>query len=1404
MKHTKTIFFISVLFLMIISSLCITSATITTEVNKFKVTSSGDFNKVDFRDISIRYYLSTGEDILINSRDKGKFIFEPSKEIFCWEGCNIYPSIYIYKEDINENGELLSRQDLTFGNSEKVNLGQVINVYVDSKINSQDTNNLDSRISNQIGQSFGQELNDFIVNWNGTLIVYKEGNYNLFLNVSGGVKLSIDNISLIDDWQKNTNGNFRKQGLSLSEGNHSVSITYWSNKEYNHPNMLWESDELNLQPIPQSNLLFETGGSRDYDRGDMLSKSSNSPSYNIDYVQYPSGILYYYSITNDRRPLLLVHGMNGDVTSDFFCWGVLTNCNSYWNLIPYQFSDAGYDVWMLQYTPANVSNFMTSGLLKNEINQILFYYPQLSDRKIDVLSHSMGGLVTLGYIENLGKGPSQQDITYGNNIRKYAMIGGPIHGSYLANRVLRGESAGIVCGWIVDPKDPNAQAYNDLAIGSDFTWLLNNQPLNSDINYLSITGNMGIPCIPDETKEGGDGEPDAGNDGLVAISSTSLLNKDVPLIILDGYNHRNEIGATTTGLSDSGYSQKIVNVADSFLKNLGISNLKSKLSAYDIYIDPSNSLTNPYHKGAIQIKVSSLGSVNSVQIKNIVTNKFYELSYTDNDSPSRLGTHVWYYFNRDSSDVDYGLTLPSGMYAVYVNGSNINQNIGVKGAQTMMKTINLIPEPTCFTPINGSYYNIFNSTKLCNGSYFSGQSFFYIGSSNIVFDCDGSTLIGGPYGDGFVLMGSIWGKNLTNITIKNCVMKNQDDGINVMSPASGISLLNNYILNSSVGIRLYQVNNVTIQDSNFANNSIAGIIIQESNYDKVINNKFSNNGVASGNNVGLFITNSFGNVILNNYFFVSGISDDKQINNTYCVDNNDNLYYNGASGPICSCIPNWVQNLTGGSCLINDLRYKDWVDINSCNNLSTKPSPINQSCDYCNYSLAYTSWTDWKNQSSCSTKLIIQNRSRLQYDSNYSSCYAVTNLSSDLWNDGKNKTSWEFRNLTCDSCTPNLVNSSWSSWQNISCQIDDKMNQSRFLTQFDNNSCGEVENKTFIEYRTNQSCNFCSQNIQDPFYTDWSTCSEQQETKTRTKYFTDLNYESCCLVTNLTSDCSIRNQSYKNVTESFSCINLSLTINNPQEKIYNLRAVRLEIFSNKNLTKLEYREGNSRYWTTLCTRCKGVNKTLSFIDGQHNISIRAFSTDKQNITYEKRFFIDSTKPRIIQSYPSLNSFTNGSLFYVKYSEINSPRVIFNISNMSLIRDCPAGLNKNCSFENIALESYDNKPLNYTFMVFDVANNSAQIKVNRVIVDTTSPIINSVNITKNRNYFKFRINVTELNFNSVSYYDSLSSYPRWNILCTTLTNKICDRTVYLANGNHSITIRAVDKAGNSAVSNVTYI
>ncbi len=64
------------------------------------------------------------------------------------------------------------------------------------------------------------------------------------------------------------------------------------------------------------------------------------------------------------------------------------------------------------------------------------------------------------------------------------------------------------------------------------------------------------------------------------------------------------------------------------------------------------------------------------------------------------------------------------------------------------------------------------------------------------------------------------------------------------------------------------------------------------------------------------------------------------------VNNDTKVYANILFEEIIqNCTPHWVLEQEWSICE-NDFLYKDWIDINECNNQSTKPNKINRSCEF--------------------------------------------------------------------------------------------------------------------------------------------------------------------------------------------------------------------------------------------------------------------------------------------------------------------------------------------------------------------------------------------------------------------------------------------------------------------------
>lgn len=378
------------------------------------------------------------------------------------------------------------------------------------------------------------------------------------------------------------------------------------------------------------------------------------------------------------------------------------------------------------------------------------------------------------------------------------------------------------------------------------------------------------------------------------------------------------------------------------------------------------------------------------------------------------------------------------------------------------------------------------------------------------------------------------------------------------------------------------------------------------------------------------------------------------------------------------------------------------------------------------------------------------------------------------------------------NCTTNIINSSWGEWQEESaCDINNKKTEIRNLVTYDSNNCGEIDNETIYEYRE-ALCDFCTPNI-ETFYTDWSVCKVNNK-KYRTKYYDDLNYEICCKKTNKTDDCII--ETYSNETESIACKQFNITILNPEEKVYGSKRILLSVISDANLSRLSYTDSYDKkpFQKPLCSKCFMYNKSINLNEGWHKLTIIGTSLEGRSSEEEVNFLVDTKRPQILPSRVRRQGFTNGS-FSVIYSEDNVKEVTLFYQDKSTTKtDCPSGKNQECRFD-VDLSNEDGEIISYSFKVLDVAGNYYNSKNFSSLVDTIPPEIVQFNYNGVVMGIDFNIEVNEPNFLDISYYDHSDKYARWKILCPVLKNGFCIKRLSFRPGEHQITIKISDKAGN---------
>lgn len=181
----------------------------------------------------------------------------------------------------------------------------------------------------------------------------------------------------------------------------------------------------------------------------------------------------------------------------------------------------------------------------------------------------------------------------------------------------------------------------------------------------------------------------------------------------------------------------------------------------------------------------------------------------------------------------------------------------------------------------------------------------------------------------------------------------------------------------------------------------------------------------------------------------------RQIRNWTQYDTNNCGYVNVTFYEYQLIGNNW-QNTTwsgwsnNGLCQITDLqgqnRSSTQYDTFACGTNTTNWEFQDIACNYCSYELTNTTWNDWVNIS-CINYQNNQSRNLTQYDSNRASCYDVTGLPSDLYNN-ETITDWRLYG-TCglDTTPPTFTNC-----RNLSGYTNSSFNQS--ITATDSSGIG--------------------------------------------------------------------------------------------------------------------------------------------------------------------------------------------------------------------------------------------------------------------------------------------------------------------------------------------------------------
>lgn len=170
---------------------------------------------------------------------------------------------------------------------------------------------------------------------------------------------------------------------------------------------------------------------------------------------------FFESIDESRPPVLLIHGYLGTRGSMY--------------ILERRLNDDGICVFSFNLGSLNVRDIRTSAfLIHRKIESILAQTPV---KKIDIVGHSMGGLIGLYYVKKLGGH---------EKVRKLVMMGTPVRGTWAA--LIGVAAAGLF----------SASAWQ-LLPGSRFLRELGSGALPNAVQYYTIAAQRDWVCPPAST-----------------------------------------------------------------------------------------------------------------------------------------------------------------------------------------------------------------------------------------------------------------------------------------------------------------------------------------------------------------------------------------------------------------------------------------------------------------------------------------------------------------------------------------------------------------------------------------------------------------------------------------------------------------------------------------------------------------------------------------------------------------------------------------------------------------------------------------------------------------------------------------------------------------------------------------
>ena len=227
----------------------------------------------------------------------------------------------------------------------------------------------------------------------------------------------------------------------------------------------------------------------------------------------------------------------------------------------------------------------------------------------------------------------------------------------------------------------------------------------------------------------------------------------------------------------------------------------------------------------------------------------------------------------------------------------------------------------------------------------------------------------------------------------------------------------------------------------------------------------------------------------------------------------------------------------------------------------------------------------------------------------------------------------------------------------------------------------------------------------------------------------------------------------------------------------------------------------------LCSDCESYARERKFSEGLNDITLKARDGSGNSREKSIQFIVDSKPPKLGKSSP-LKGFASGQ-FSIDFQEDNPLQLLLHYGavgnptqthQVNLNTECLIDKSKQLCNTLANLQAFNGQEIEYYFSLQDIAGNIVGSKPIKLKVDSSPPIINSVEIQKNTKFVTFTINYNESFLDKITYIDNSEANPREKPLCRNTQSSqnigpnICEKRETFKDGTHQVTIMIYDQAG----------